>query len=96
MCAFIYAESAISGSVPNQEFCFPKDTGKTGGILDWKTASEMISIETFSLEEGGGGHTPRPSYLLCELAFFTIQICAPPPTKKSSYIYANYHLTQAI
>ena len=40
-----------------------------------------------------GGDAPRPSYLLCELAFS--QICAPQ-SKTSSYVYANYNLTQAI
>ena len=44
---------------------------------------------------GGGGYAPRPSYLLRELAFLRPR-SVPPQSKKSSYIYANYNLTQAI
>ena len=54
----VHAESAISGSVPNQEFCFPKAAGKTSGILDSKTASETISKHLIFIKMfpwGGGG-----------------------------------------
>ena len=56
----VHEESAISGSVPNQEFCFPKAEGKTGGILDSKTASDTISkhlifFKNVPLGGGGGG-----------------------------------------
>ena len=88
---------SISGSVPNQEFCFPKATGKTGGILDSKTASETISKHFTSFLNflgGWGGHAPRPSYLLRELPFLRPR-SVHPQSKKSSYVYANYHLTQA-
>ena len=44
---------------------------------------------------GGGGYAPRPSYLLRELAFLQPR-SVPPQSKKSSYVYANYNLTQAI
>ena len=44
---------------------------------------------------GGGGHAPRPSYLLRELPFLRPR-SVHPQSKKSSYVYANYHLTQAI
>ena len=94
----VHEESAISGSVPNQEFCFPKAAGKTGGILDSKTASETISkhlIFKKMFPWGGGGYAPRPSYLLRELAFLQPR-SVPPQSKKSSYVYANYNLTQAI
>lgn len=43
LCVLIYADSAISGSLANQEFCFPKATGKTEGFLDSNIASEAIS-----------------------------------------------------
>ena len=92
----VHAESAISGSVPNQEFCFPKAAGKTGGILDSKTASETISKHLiFKNVPLGGGYAPRPSYLLRELVFLQPR-SVPPKSKKSSYVYANYNLTQAI
>ena len=103
----IHAEPAISGSVPNQEFCFPKAAGKTGGILDSKTASETISkhlifkkiSKMFPWEGGGGGGgsmLPDPPTFCVSLLFYSPDLCPPPNQKKSSYVYANYNLTQAI
>ena len=92
----VHAESAISGSVPNQEFCFPKAAGKTGGILDSKTASETISKHLIFLKCSlGGGMLPDPPTFCVSLLFLQPR-SVPPQSKKSSYVYANYHLTQAI
>ena len=65
-------ESAISDSVTNRKFCVPKATGKTEGILDSKTASEVTSKLKIKFFLGGEGVTD--------------QICAPP-SQKSSYAY---------
>ena len=83
----VHVESAISGSVPNQEFCFPKAAGKTGGILDSKTASETISKHLIFKKVflggggGGGGMLPDPPTFCVSLLFYSPDLC--PPNQKN-------------
>ena len=71
----VHAESATSGSVLNQEFCFPKAAGKTGDILDSKTALETISKHLiFKKNVPLGGYAPT---FCVSLLFYSPDLCPP-------------------